>query len=76
MGVFSGENRFEHPPALHARASFFLPQGESYAGIYIPTLAYNVYNYNMGAASKINLKGIMCVARPRYSTSVAHNSVH
>ena len=34
--------------------------GESYAGIYIPTLAYNIYNYNQAApAVAINLKGII-----------------
>jgi hypothetical protein len=34
--------------------------GESYAGIYIPMLAYNVYNYNVANPSTpVNLHGIM-----------------
>jgi carboxypeptidase C (cathepsin A) len=33
--------------------------GESYAGIYIPSLAYDIYNYNLAnPGNKINLKGI------------------
>ena len=45
-------------PELAAN-NFFLT-GESYAGIYIPMLAFNVYQYNKGApAAPINLKGIM-----------------
>jgi serine carboxypeptidase-like clade II len=39
----------------------FWISGESYAGIYVPTLAYDVVQYNAAAppAQKLNLKGIM-----------------
>jgi carboxypeptidase C (cathepsin A) len=39
----------------------FYISGESYAGIYVPTLAYEVINYNKGVSesNKINLKGIL-----------------
>ena len=42
--------------------------GESYAGVYVPSLAFAVYNYNKGGpAAPINLKGIMvgngCIGR-------------
>ena len=39
----------------------FFISGESYAGIYIPMLAYKIikYNENVDAWSKINLKGIL-----------------
>jgi carboxypeptidase C (cathepsin A) len=39
----------------------FYISGESYAGIYVPTLAWNVINYNAGVtkADRINLKGIL-----------------
>jgi len=34
--------------------------GESYAGVYVPSLAYAIYNYNKGGpAVPVNLKGIM-----------------
>ena len=33
--------------------------GESYAGIYIPMLAYNIFQYNKNASNPINLKGIL-----------------
>jgi hypothetical protein len=34
--------------------------GESYAGVYVPSLAFAIYNYNKGApAQPVNLKGIM-----------------
>ena len=39
----------------------FYISGESYAGIYVPTLAYEVIMYNKGVSenNKINLKGIL-----------------
>lgn len=35
--------------------------GESYAGVYVPTLALNIHEYNQhhSALLKINLKGII-----------------
>jgi serine carboxypeptidase-like clade 2 len=36
----------------------FWISGESYAGVYVPSLAYDVVNFN-AAGGKINLKGIM-----------------
>lgn len=46
----------------------FWISGESYAGIYVPSLAFAIYNYNQGnPAFKINLKGILvgngCIGR-------------
>lgn len=42
------------------RSNPFWISGESYAGIYVPSLAYDVYNFNLQANSSthINLKGI------------------
>ena len=39
----------------------FYVSGESYGGIYVPTLAYNIiqYNKNVSESQKINLKGIL-----------------
>jgi serine carboxypeptidase-like clade 1 len=36
----------------------FYITGESYGGVYVPTLAYEVYNQNQAGKSSINLKGI------------------
>lgn len=49
-------NRFEG-----VRNNEFYIAGESYAGVYIPTLAHQINLYNADASSdkKINLKGIM-----------------
>ena len=54
----------------------FYISGESYAGIYIPTLAYKIVMYNKGVkeSQKINLKGILVgngVADWNYDTSNA-----
>ena len=54
----------------------FYISGESYAGIYVPTLAYQVLQYNKGVveSNKINLKGILVgngVADWNYDTTVA-----
>jgi carboxypeptidase C (cathepsin A) len=54
----------------------FYISGESYAGIYVPTLAYEVLQYNKGVveSNKINLKGILVgngVADWNYDTTVA-----
>jgi carboxypeptidase C (cathepsin A) len=37
----------------------FWISGESYAGLYIPMLAYNIYQYNINAVDKIPLRGIL-----------------
>lgn len=37
----------------------FYLSGESYAGVYVPTTAYAVVQYNLGSANKINIKGIL-----------------
>ena len=54
----------------------FYISGESYAGIYVPTLAYQVINYNKAVveSKKINLKGILVgngVADWNYDTTYA-----
>jgi serine carboxypeptidase-like clade 2 len=36
----------------------FYITGESYGGVYVPTLAYNVLLHNEASLNKINLKGI------------------
>eukprot|EP00499_Haloplacidia_sp_CaronLabIsolate_P007885 CAMPEP_0196780386 /NCGR_PEP_ID=MMETSP1104-20130614/7771_1 /TAXON_ID=33652 /ORGANISM="Cafeteria sp., Strain Caron Lab Isolate" /LENGTH=479 /DNA_ID=CAMNT_0042150585 /DNA_START=9 /DNA_END=1448 /DNA_ORIENTATION=+ len=41
----------------YASSEFFI-SGESYAGIYVPTLATRILKGNAGGESKINLKGI------------------
>ena len=50
---------FKKFPSFKGR-DFYI-SGESYAGIYVPTLAYRVIMYNKGVAesNKINLKGIL-----------------
>ncbi|CAH2015005.1 unnamed protein product [Acanthoscelides obtectus] len=40
------------------RKNEFYVTGESYAGKYVPTLAYTIYRNNPGAEAKINLKGV------------------
>ena len=54
----------------------FYISGESYGGIYVPKLAYNViqYNKNLPVTQKINLKGILVgndVADWNYDTTLA-----
>lgn len=54
----------------------FFISGESYAGIYVPTLAYNVIKYNekVPASKRINLKGILVgngVGSWKYDTNPA-----
>lgn len=54
----------------------FYISGESYAGIYVPTLAYNVLNYNLKQKStdRIKLKGVLIgngVADWTYDTTPA-----
>ena len=43
------------------KAKDFYISGESYGGIYVPTLAYKIVEYNkkMPISKKINLKGIL-----------------
>ena len=49
--------RTKRAPRRHAP---LIPAGESYAGIYIPMLSYNIYQYNVAnPGNAINLKGIM-----------------
>ena len=50
---------FKKFPSFKGR-DFYI-SGESYAGIYVPTLAYEVIMYNKGVSesNKINLKGIL-----------------
>lgn len=42
----------------YAKNDFFI-SGESYAGVYVPTLASKVVEYNSNTQKKINLKGIL-----------------
>ena len=65
---------FKKFPSFKGR-DFYI-SGESYAGIYVPTLAYRVIMYNKGVAesNKINLKGILVgngVADWNYDTTYA-----
>ena len=52
-------NFFEKFPSMKAK-DFYI-SGESYGGIYVPTLAYKIVEYNkkMPISKKINLKGIL-----------------
>ena len=65
---------FKKFPSFKGR-DFYI-SGESYAGIYVPTLAYQVLMYNKGVSesNKINLKGILVgngVADWNYDTTYA-----
>ena len=65
---------FKKFPSFKGR-DFYI-SGESYAGIYVPTLAYQVINYNKNVveSQKINLKGILVgngVADWNYDTTNA-----
>ena len=65
---------FKKFPSFKGR-DFYI-SGESYAGIYVPTLAYRVIEYNKGVveSQKINLKGILVgngVADWNYDTTYA-----
>ena len=62
---------FDKFPSMKGR-DFYI-SGESYGGIYVPTLAYNIiqHNKNLPASKKINLKGILVgngVADWKYDT--------
>ena len=65
---------FQRFPSFKGR-DFYI-SGESYAGIYVPTLAYRIIEYNKGVveSQKINLKGILVgngVADWNYDTTPA-----
>ena len=67
-------NFFTKFPSFKGR-DFYI-SGESYAGIYVPMLAYKVINYNKGVpeSQKINLKGIIVgngIADWKYDTTNA-----
>ena len=61
----SAENNLRALQSFFAAFPELLPNdlyitGESYAGLYVPMLAYNVYKYNLAKSGPtINLKGIM-----------------
>jgi carboxypeptidase C (cathepsin A) len=64
-------NFFEKFPSMKTK-DFYIA-GESYGGIYVPTLAYKIieYNKNLPISKKINLKGILVgngVADWKYDT--------
>ena len=65
-------NFFEKFPEMKSK-DFYI-SGESYAGIYVPILAYEILEYNKKAEEKINLKGILVgngVADWKYDTEFA-----
>jgi carboxypeptidase C (cathepsin A) len=64
--IISGQENLEAIAAFfdkfpNFRKNDFYISGESYAGIYVPTLAWNIINYNKTAATRqrINLKGML-----------------